>query len=98
MANYGYRVMRAEWVSTSESSFVVNLRMTGLDSGTGVIETISHKITEMALDIRSFSIAGEDGYFEANISLLVRNTDQLYLVMQALKNLEHVSTVSRIEE
>lgn len=98
MANYGYRIMRAEWVSTSESSFVANLKMTGLDSGKGVIETISNKITEMDLDIRSFSIAGEDGYFEANISLLVRNTDQLYLVMQALKNLEHVSTVSRIEE
>lgn len=98
MANYGYRIMRAEWINTSESSFVVNLKMTGLDSGKGVIETISREIATMDLDIRSFNIAGEDGYFEANISLLVRNTDQLYLVIQALKNLEHVSTVSRIED
>lgn len=98
MANYGYRIMRAEWVNTSDSSFVVNLQMTGLDSGRGVIETISHEIALMDLDVRSFNIAGKDGFFEANISLLVRNTDQLYLVMQALKNLEHVSTVSRVEE
>ncbi|MEM6771598.1 MAG: ACT domain-containing protein, partial [Bacteroidota bacterium] len=98
MANYGYRVMRAEWINTTDSSFVVNLKMTGLDSGKGVIETISHEIATMNLDIRSFNIAGEDGYFEANISLLVRNTDQLYLVIQALKNLEYVSTVSRIED
>jgi len=98
MANYGYRVMKAQWVSTSESSFVVTLRMTGLDSGTGVIERISHEITEMDLSIRSFSISGTDGYFEAKISLLVKNTDQLYLAMQGLKNLEHISTVSRVEE
>ncbi|MEM1358632.1 MAG: RelA/SpoT family protein [Bacteroidota bacterium] len=97
MANYGYRVMKAEWGSTSESSFVVNLRMTGLDSGTGVIERISHEITLMDLNIRSFSIKGHDGFFEANISLLVRNTDQLYLAVQALKNLEYISTVSRVE-
>ncbi|WP_020569490.1 RelA/SpoT family protein [Neolewinella persica] len=98
MANYGYRIMRAEWVSTTESSFVVNLKLTGLDSGTGVIERISHEITEMALNIRSFSISGNDGYFEANVSLLVKNKDQLYLAMQGLKNLDHVSTVSREED
>ena len=71
--------------------------MTGLDSGTGVIETISHEITELGLNIRSFNISGEDGFFEARISLLVRNTDQLYLAIQSLKNLAHVSTVSRVE-
>lgn len=98
MANYGYRIMRAEWVSTTESSFVVNLKLTGLDSGTGVIERISHEITEMDLNIRSFSISGNDGYFEANVSLLVKNRDQLYLAIQGLKNLEHVSTVSRVED
>lgn len=98
MANYGYRVMKAEWVSTTESSFVVYLRMTGTDSGTGVIERISHEITGMDLSIRSFSISGRDGYFEANVSLLVKNTDQLFLAIQGLKNLDHVSTVSRVEE
>jgi GTP pyrophosphokinase len=98
MANYGYRIMKAEWVSTSESSFVADLRMTGTDSGTGVIETISREITGMDLNIRSLSISGRDGYFEANVSLLVKNTDQLYLAIQGLKNLDHVSTVSRVEE
>ena len=98
MANYGYRIMRAEWVTTQSSSFVVDLQMTGLDSGRGVIEKISHEIVTLNLDVRSFNITGRDGFFEANISLLVRNTDQLYLAIQALKNLEHVSTVSRVEE
>lgn len=98
MANYGYRIMKAEWQSTTASSFVVNLRMTGVDTGTGVIERISHEITEMDLNIRSFQISGTDGYYEANVSLLVKNTDQLYLAIKSLKNLAYVSTVSRVEE
>ena len=97
MANYGYRVMRAEWINTSQSSFVVDLKMTGVDSGTGVIENITHRISELDLNIRSFNITGTDGFFEADLSLLVRNTDQLYLAIQELKNLAYVSTVSRVE-
>jgi guanosine-3',5'-bis(diphosphate) 3'-pyrophosphohydrolase len=98
MANYGYRVMKAEWVSTTESSFVVNLTLTGLDSGKGVIEQISHEIGEMDLNIRSFNISAKDGVFEANISLLVRNTDQLFLAMRGLQNLDNISTVSRVDQ
>ncbi len=97
MANYDYRIMKAEWVSTTEHSFVAELQLTGLDSGKGVIETISHEITEMDLDIRSFHIAAESGTFTARISLLVRNTDQLRLASRALQNLDNVSTVSRVE-
>ncbi|CAH1000876.1 GTP pyrophosphokinase [Neolewinella maritima] len=97
MANYGYRIMKAEWVSTTEHSFVAELKLTGLDSGKGVIERISHEIAEMDLDIRSFQIAAESGHFTARISVLVRNTDQLLLARRALQNLDNVSTVSRVE-
>ena len=97
MANYDYRIMKAEWVSTTDHSFVAELRLTGLDSGKGVIERISHEIAEMDLDIRSFTIAAESGTFTCTISLLVRNTEQLRLASKALQNLDNVSTVSRVE-
>jgi GTP pyrophosphokinase len=97
MANYDYRIMKAEWVSTTEHSFVAELKLTGRDAGKGVIETISHEIAEMDLDIRSFHIAAESGAFTATVSLLVRNTDQLRLATRALQNLDNVSTVSRVE-
>ena len=97
MANYDYRIMKAEWVSTTAHSFVAELKLTGLDSGKGVIETISHEIAQMDLDIRSLQITAESGTFTARISLLVRNTDQLLLARRGLQNLENVSTVSRVE-
>jgi len=98
MAHYGYRVMKAEWVSTTDTTFVAGLRITGIDDGPGVIERLTHKISTMlGLNIRAFNIAGDEGYFEGRISLLVQNTDQLNLAIRALKNLDSVSTVTRIE-
>ena len=98
MVNYGYRVMKAEWIMTTDTTFVADLKITGIDAGPGIIEKLSHEISTLhGLNIRSFSIAGDEGYFEGKISLLVPNTDQLNVVIRTLQNLENISTVTRIE-
>jgi GTP pyrophosphokinase len=98
MANYGYRVMRADWVTTTGTTFVADLEITGIDDGPGVIERLSRNIsTDLGLNIRSFSIDGNEGFFEGKISLLVQNKDQLVMAIRALQNLDNVSTVTRIE-
>ncbi len=98
MVNYGYRIMKAEWTSTTDAYFVADLKISGIDDGPGVIERVTHEIsTLLGLNIRSFSIDGDEGYFEGKISLLVRNTDQLNLALRSLQNLDNVSSVSRIE-
>lgn len=98
MANYGYRIMKAEWVSTTGTYFVAVLKITGIDSGPGVIQQLSQHISQdLGLNIRSFSISGFDGHFEGEISLLVTNTDQLKVAIRRLQNLENVSTVTRVE-
>ncbi|MCB0552309.1 MAG: bifunctional (p)ppGpp synthetase/guanosine-3',5'-bis(diphosphate) 3'-pyrophosphohydrolase [Phaeodactylibacter sp.] len=98
MAHYGYRVMKAEWLTTTDTTFVADLKITGIDDGPGVIERLTHKISTMlGLNIRSFNIEGDEGYFEGKISLLVRNTDQLNMAIRALQNLSNVSTVARID-
>ncbi len=98
LVSYGYRIMKAEWVSTTETTFVADLKITGIDAGPGIIERVTHEISSMLnLNIRSFSMAGEEGYFEGKISLLVKNTDQLNVAIRTLRNLENVSTVVRLE-
>jgi len=98
MSNYGYRVMKAEWASTTNTTFVADLKITGIDDGPGVIERLTHEISnKLSLNIRSFSISGYEGFFKGKISLLVANTDQLNIAIRALKNLDSISTVSRVE-
>ena len=98
MANYGYRVMKADWSGVSDNDFVADLMITGVDSGPGVIERLTNKISStMGLNIRSFFIEGKEGYFEGKISLIVKNTDQLNQAIIGLKMINGISSVSRIE-
>jgi GTP pyrophosphokinase len=97
MAQYGYRVMKAEWLMTEDVSFVAELKITGVDEGVGVIERLTHQLSsQLGLNIRKFSIEGDEGYFEGTIKLFVKNTAQLERAIQELENLENISTVTRI--
>ncbi len=99
LARYGYRVMKAEWVISGDSTFVAELKIIGVDEGVGVIQQIMNTISsDLELNIRSFNIkGGDEGYFEGDISLLVANTDQLTLVTKSLLKLESVADVRRIK-
>ena len=98
MVNYGYRIMKADWSSSvTQTNFVTKLKITGIDDGPGVIERLTHQLSLMGLNIRSLNIAGTEGFFEADLSLVVSNTDQLNQASRALKNLSNISTVTRIE-
>lgn len=97
MAQYGYRVMKAEWVVTEDASFAAELKITGVDEGVGVIERLTHQLSsQLGLNIRKFTIEGDEGYFEGTIKLMVKNTAQLERAIQELGNLENISTVTRV--
>jgi len=96
MASYGYRVQKAEWATTGNIQSVVNLKITGVDSGPGVIERVTNKISSgLGINIRSLSIEGKEGYFEGKVSLVVSNKNQLNMVIRSLKNLQGISSVYR---
>ena len=97
MANYGYRVLKADWVNAESRNFVVDLKIIGIDSGIGVIQMLSNELSnKLGVNIRSFNIEGNEGYFEATISVFVLNTAQLTIVMRAIEKLEGITHVSRI--
>ncbi|MBX2814378.1 MAG: RelA/SpoT family protein [Saprospiraceae bacterium] len=98
MSSYGYRTLEADWISENASHFVVELNINGVDDGPGVIERVTSEIsTKLGLNIRSFSIKGDEGYFEGKISLIVSNTNQMNQAILALKNLDGISNVTRTE-
>lgn len=98
LANYGYRVLKAEWADRVKSNYTVELLVKGIDSGPGVIQSLTNEISnKLGLNIKSFSIAGTEGYFEGRIGLEVLNKDQLNLVISSLEKLSGISSVSRNE-
>lgn len=98
LARYGYRVMKAEWVVSTDTTFVADLRITGVDEGVGVIERLTKEISALGVNIRSFHIeGGEESYYEGRISLMVANIDQLNVIIKSLKKLPFVENVIRID-
>ena len=94
--NYGYRILKAEWTNKSKKDFMVEIKITGVDSGPGVIQTLTNEISSnLNINIRSFSIEGDEGIYEGKLKIIVRNKNQLTMVMRALKELENISTVER---
>lgn len=99
LSNYGYRVLKTEWEDDPRGSFIAELLITGVDSGVGVIQMLTHEIsTNMGLNIRSLSIEGNEGYYEGKVAIFVNNKDQLNLVLKTIKKLEGVMSVTRIEK
>ncbi|MBL0295164.1 MAG: bifunctional (p)ppGpp synthetase/guanosine-3',5'-bis(diphosphate) 3'-pyrophosphohydrolase [Saprospiraceae bacterium] len=97
-ANYGYRVMRATWVKDVQSNFVAHILVHGIDTGVGVIEKLSNKIsTALGLNIKAFSIEGKEGFFEGKMAIIVQNADQVAAAIEALEQIDGIDSVSRID-
>ncbi len=98
LANYGYRVLKAEWEGSSKTNFIVELLVTGVDSGPGVIQVLTNELSNnLSVNIKSFSIAGNEGFFEGKIGIVVLNKNHLNQIIQSLEKLPGISSVIRIE-
>ncbi len=99
IANYGYRTLKAEWGGNVSKDFLIKIAIEGVDSGVGVISSISEVISsKMGLNMRAFNIEGEEGIFKATIKVAVKNKDQMKLLIKKLKGIEGISTVDRIDD
>ncbi len=96
MANYAYRMMKAEWIDTEGTDFVVNLLITGID-GKGVAQKITGVVTKLDLEMRKVEMNGNEGFFQGRISVVVNNKDKLHQAMTALKDIDGVGSVIREE-
>ena len=99
LANFGYRVIDAGWNNDNISDFATTLRITGIDSGVGVIQAITDKLArELKIDIRSLNISGDQGTFSADLQIVVINKDHLNQVKKALLGMTQVSHVERVNQ
>jgi GTP diphosphokinase / guanosine-3',5'-bis(diphosphate) 3'-diphosphatase len=96
-ATFGYRIKHAEWVDASNTSFIAELLITGMDD-MGVVQSLSNLITDKhKINMRGFSMNGKEGHFEGRVSVVVKNKDQLNQLILELKKLKEVNTVARIQ-
>ncbi|MNK84870.1 GTP pyrophosphokinase [compost metagenome] len=95
-ANYDYRVLQAKWVNAESFKNRIKIEIEGLDR-MGMINDITAVISNsMNMDMKSMSIASNDGIFTGNINLEVKNKSQLEETFKQLKGINGVSKVKRL--
>ncbi|MCL8000646.1 hypothetical protein M8994_20875, partial [Brucella sp. 21LCYQ03] len=98
MANYGYRILKAQWSSSQGNvSFLTGLRIVGIDD-VGLVNKITTVISRnFNVNIRSLSISSNEGIFEGNIMVFVNDIEQLDNLISNVMRIPGITSVSRYE-
>ena len=97
MSNYSYQVVRAKWTDHELLTFLVGLRLTGIDE-IGMVNSITTVISsELNVNIRSMNFESTDCIFEGNIMVYVDNTLHLDSMIKKLKKIVGMDTVLRLD-
>jgi len=96
LSNYAYRVVKAKWTSQELISFLAGIKITGIDE-VGLVNNITKIISnELNVNMRSISFDTNDGTFDGTLTVFVHDTNHLTELMNKLKKVNGVLTVSRL--
>ncbi|MFN0037363.1 MAG: RelA/SpoT family protein [Saprospiraceae bacterium] len=96
-AQHAHRILKAEWGNIAKTNFLAEIVIRGIDIGSGVISQLTNTLADLGINIRSFSISGDAGYFEGRVSMVVINTDHLQRALLALRGYDWVSSAQRAD-
>lgn len=93
---YPYRLIKAKWRPTGKrNSFQATIRVAGSDR-IGMVNELTHIIAkEVGVQMRSITVNSENGTFEGILRVYVNDTHHLDFLMQKLKNIKGVDSVTR---
>lgn len=95
---FPYRVIKTKWrETTSRSSFLTTLYITGLDN-LGIVSEISHVIAkDFGVQMRAINVESEKGEFRGVLKVLVHSVEHLDFLIHKLRNIKGIESVTRGE-
>lgn len=91
------KIISVEWPSLENSNFIVGLSLKGEDQP-GLLSEIAHQVvTFQNTNIKSINIDTKNSKFEGTVTLFVQNLEHLSRVIDKLKKIKGVYTVTRLE-
>ena len=96
-AQHGERIVPAKWSSEKVMSYLAVIEVRGIDR-VGILYDLAKIISgELNVNIRELHIHSHDGIFEGTISLYVRSSEDLKMIMDKVKAAKGVEKVNRTE-
>ena len=99
MERFPYRIIKTRWrETTGRSSFVTTLHVSGIDE-VGIVTELSHIIAkDLGTQMRSINIESDKGKFEGVLKISVYSLDHLEFLIQKMKKVKGVVSVTRGEK
>lgn len=94
-SNYSNRIMKARWVAEQQGNFTAVLVIKGIDT-LGLVNKVTQIISnDLHVNIKAINISGDAGIFSGEITLVVTDKMHLSKIMDKLKKVEGVTSVTR---
>ena len=97
MSNFGYRIVKVKWTEQKEIAFLTGIKITGIDD-VGVVSNITRVISsDLKVNMRSITVDSDDGIFEGTLMVYVNDTSHLAILLNRLKQVNGVLSVTRFD-
>ena len=94
-SNFAYRILESKWVNSKNKKSDAVLHIKGIDR-VGLINEITQILSNnLKVNIRSININSSDGTFDGVITVLVKDKENLKKVIDSIKKVEGITSVSR---
>lgn len=96
-ANYGNRILSADWETKRVLSFLTTIEITGIDQS-GLLKQIVHIISDdYAINIKKINIETTDGVFKGTLEIYVYSTEDIDNLCRNLLKIKALKSVKRIK-
>ncbi len=94
-SNYAYRIMPAKWIDSTQQEFTAVIKMAGIDN-LGLVNDITKIISDnMHVNMKSVSFDTEGGTFTGEVTVVVKNNNEVKKLMDKLKKINGIDKVTR---
>jgi len=95
-SNFDYRIVEAKWVRKGRTDYKAILKIKGIDK-LGLINDLTQVVSDaLNINIQGINISGEDGIFEGDLVVVVKNKTHLNTLIQKIMTIEGIQSVNRI--
>jgi len=94
-SNYGYRIIKAKWIDSSQEGFKAVIRLSGIDN-LGLVNKVTGEISRnQHAQMQAVSFETKDNLFKGKITLMVKNASSLQRLINRLKEIDGIDKVTR---
>ena len=95
-SNYGYRIINAKWIDSSQQDFKATLLISGIDT-MGLVNSVTKVVSNnLHIDMKSVQFDSDDGVFKGKIVVVVKNKAILENLVKNIKKINGIDKVTRV--